>query len=145
MDNVSAVRYINHLGGTRSKALSDLAANFWQYCLNRHISLTAEYLPGQDNQEADFQSRHFCDVSLWKLRAGVFADLQNMWGPFSVDLFNSRLDHQLPWFFSWRPDPLAESTDAFLQNWHPERGYAFPRLQLSPGPQPTFGGKWRTW
>lgn len=117
MDNVSAVRYINHLGGTRSRALSDLAANFWQYCLDRQISVTAEYLPGQDNQVADFLSRHFHDLSLWKLHTGVFADLQSLWGPFSVDLFASRLDHQLPRFFSWRPDPLTERTDAFLQEW----------------------------
>uniref|UniRef100_A0A1X7TDN0 Uncharacterized protein n=1 Tax=Amphimedon queenslandica TaxID=400682 RepID=A0A1X7TDN0_AMPQE len=39
-------------------------------------------------------------------------------------LFATRLSHQLPHFFSWRPDPLAEATDAFLQDCGPVRGYA---------------------
>ena len=44
----------------------------------------------------------------------------------SVDLFASRLTHQLPRFFSWRPDPLAEATDAFTQDWSQFQGYANP-------------------
>lgn len=69
---------------------------------------------------ADYQSRHFHDVSLWKLHPRVFRDLNNKWAPFSVDLFPSRLDHQLPRCFSWKPDPQAEKTDAFLQDWQGE-------------------------
>ena len=42
MDNVSAVRYINHLGGTKSRALADLAKNFCGFCLENQISVTAE-------------------------------------------------------------------------------------------------------
>lgn len=113
MDNVSVVCYVNHLGGTRSKALSDLAASFWQYCLDSPISVTAEYIPGRDNLEADFQSRHFGDSSLWKLDQSVFPMLNDHWGPFSVDLFASRLDHQTPRFFSWRPNPLVVAMDVF--------------------------------
>lgn len=107
MDNISAVNDINHLGGTRSKALSDLVTSFWQYCLDHQVSVTAEYLPGHENQVADFQSHNFRDSSLWKLDSEVIATLNSQWGPFSLDLFASTLDHQLPCFFSWRPDPLA--------------------------------------
>ncbi|KAM4771172.1 A-kinase anchor protein SPHKAP [Rhinophrynus dorsalis] len=45
MDNISSVRYINHLGGTKSKQLADLAKEFWHFCLDRNIMLQAEYLP----------------------------------------------------------------------------------------------------
>ena len=41
-------------------------------------------------------------------------------------LFASRLTHQLPHFFSWRPDPLAEATDAFQQDWSLLAGFANP-------------------
>ena len=41
-----------------------------------------------------------------------------------VNLFAARLTSQLPCFFSWRPDPLAEGMDAFLQDWSLIKGYA---------------------
>jgi len=43
-----------------------------------------------------------------------------------VDLFASCLLNQLPRFFSWKLDPLAEATDAFNQQWGPLKGYANP-------------------
>lgn len=127
MDNMSAVRYINHLGSTQSKALSNLATNFWQYCLDHHVSDCG--IPSRSGQR-DGHSRNFRDTSLWKLHPGIFADLQSIWGSFSVDLFASRLDQQLPRFFSWRPDPLAVQADAFLQDWQTEAGYAFPPFAM---------------
>lgn len=36
MDNVAAFRYVNHLGGMRSKTLSDLVRTLWDYCLDNH-------------------------------------------------------------------------------------------------------------
>ena len=42
----------------------------------------------------------------------------------SVDLFTSRLTHQLLEYFSWRPDPYATATDAFLQTWSGKMCYA---------------------
>ena len=46
--------------------------------------------------------------------------------PLEVDLFTSRLTHQLPGYFSWRSDRLAEATDAFRQDWRLRTGYANP-------------------
>ena len=57
MDDRTAVSYVNHMGGTRSPALSRLATQLWQWCLERNISLTAEHLPGMDNYIADEESR----------------------------------------------------------------------------------------
>ena len=41
-----------------------------------------------------------------------------------MDLFASRLTKLLPRFYSWQPDPDAEVTDAFTQNWALSRGFA---------------------
>lgn len=41
--------------------------------------------------------------------SGDLSSKQNLWGQFTVKLFASRLDHQLPRFFRWRPDPLRFS------------------------------------
>ncbi|KAJ1197977.1 hypothetical protein NDU88_001821 [Pleurodeles waltl] len=126
MDNVSAVRYINHLGGTRSKPLADLAKSLWEYCLLNEIPLSAEYLPGSLNQAADWHSRFLRDYSDWKLHPSIFRSICCKWGPFAIDLFASRLNSQLPLFFSWRPDPVALASNAFLQDWSQAINYAFP-------------------
>ncbi len=47
-----------------------------------------------------------------------------------VDLFASRLTTQCPVFFSWRPDPYAAATDAFLQVWTGLKAYANPPWNL---------------
>ncbi|KAJ1105285.1 hypothetical protein NDU88_002693 [Pleurodeles waltl] len=105
MDNLTAVKYINHLGGTKSKPLAELAKHFWEFCLHRKISVRAEYLPASLNSVADWYSRHLSDYSDWKLHSSVFNSIHRKWGPFHIDLFASRLNAQLPRFFSWRPDP----------------------------------------
>ena len=33
-----------------------------------------------------------------------------------MDLFASCSTRQLPWFYSWRPDPEAEAADALMQH-----------------------------
>ena len=58
MDNKTAVSYINRMGGTHSCSLSHLACQLWQWCLQHQIILSAEYLPGTSNIEADRQSRN---------------------------------------------------------------------------------------
>ena len=52
--------------------------------------------------------------------------INSLWGPLQVDLFASRITKQLPRFFSWKPDPLAEAVDAFKQTWIEFTGYANP-------------------
>lgn len=58
MDNVLAVGYINHLQGTCFRILAILPKNFWYFCLNNHISVMPEYLPGPSNWMVDWHSWH---------------------------------------------------------------------------------------
>ena len=132
MDNISAVRYVNRLGGTQSATLAGLAKDFWSYCLSRDIMVQAEYLPGLHNVQADWSSRHLTDGSDWQLDPAFFAVVEARWGPFSVDLFASRLNSHLPRFYSWRPDPEALAVDAFLQDWSVGLLYAFPPFLMIP-------------
>ena len=48
----------------------------------------------------------------------------------TIDLFASRTNHQLPRFYSYKPDPEAEAIDAPIQPWAGEIGYAFPPFNL---------------
>ena len=109
-----------------SPALTALAKSIWLWALERDLMITAQHIPGVTNMIADSKSRLEGDRSDWMLSRSVFQKISQVLGPLEVDLFASRLTHQLPWFFSWRPDPLAEAVDAFQQDWSKVRGYANP-------------------
>ena len=66
-DNVTAKAYINHVGGTHSPILNLIASAIWKWCLDRHLYLTAEYLPGVENLVADKESRQIEDWCDWML------------------------------------------------------------------------------
>ena len=51
-------------------------------------------------------------------------------GRCTIDLFASRTNHQLPRFYSYKPDAEAETIDARIQPWAGEIGYAFPPFNL---------------
>ena len=130
MDNTSAAHYINKMGGTKSLALASLAKNLWEWCLERHIILEAQHIPEVLNVDADRESRVLPDNNDWQLAPQVFNNLNCLWGPLDIDLFATRLSNQLPRFISWRPDPEAESCNAWAQDWSKVKGYAFPPFPL---------------
>lgn len=130
MDNVTAIAFINQMGGTHSTLLSSLAVEIWEWCLARVITIHAEHLPGKLNTRADWESRHVNDSSDWRLRRDIFLQLEAKWGPFSIDLFASRMNAQLPVYCSWRPDPAALSVDALTIPWRDQFGYLFPPFTL---------------
>ena len=70
------------------------------------------------------------DRSDWMLCPRVFNKINQVIGPLQVDLFASRLTHQLRDFVSWRPDPEAMATDVFTLDWKQFRGYANPPWSL---------------
>ncbi len=119
IDNKTAIAYINRKGGTHSKPLSDLAIEIWQWCMARdirYIVLMAEHIAEKENTRADKESRTFRDPGDWKLRKSCFHCLRQIWGRPEVDLFAARHNHQLPTYYSYRPDPEALAVDAFAQS-----------------------------
>ena len=53
----------------------------------------------------------------WKLHPVAFSYIQQLWGPFSVDLFATAVNAQLPRFVTRFPCPSALATDAFHHPW----------------------------
>ena len=125
-DNMSVVAHVNRMGGTRSPLLVSQVIDLWSWCLQRHITITAQHIPGLENVTADYLSRHLRDRTDWVLEPSIFRCVNRHLGPLQVDLFATRFSRQLPRFFSWRPDPEAEATDAFAQNWSKFQGFAHP-------------------
>ena len=73
-------------------------------------------------QNADWESQYH-DSSYWQLLPSVFEAINNLLGPFNIDLFASRTNTQLPVYCSWRPDPQAKVVDAFSVLWSQDCPY----------------------
>ena len=108
MDDRTAITYINKMGGPAMSQLCCLALQIWQWCQGCNITLHAEYLPGKDNTKTDWESCHLRNSSDWKLLPSVFRSLNSLLGPFTIDLFASRTNAQLPQYYSWKPDQQPE-------------------------------------
>ena len=87
LDNRTAIAYLNHMGGPSMIPLCCLALEIWEWCLARDVMIRAEYLPGVENVAADWESRHHNDSSNWQLLPTVFDAVNQLLGPFSIDLF----------------------------------------------------------
>ena len=131
IDNKTAICYINEMGGTKSFECNKVAREIWIWCIENRNWLTATYIEGKLNTEADQESRNFKPELEWKLDENVFADVLNIFGKnYDIDLFASRINKKFKKFISWRPDPLAYHIDAFTINWENLKFYAFPPFSL---------------
>ena len=63
------------------------------------------------------QSRTVKDSSEWKLSPVVFQNLYKFWWTPDIDLFASRVSHQVPNYVSWKLDPYSKGKDAFQMCW----------------------------
>lgn len=57
LDNVTAIAFINKMGGVRLQKLNKIAKDIWQYCRNKNIWIVASYINTKLNYEADKESR----------------------------------------------------------------------------------------
>ena len=67
MDNITAVSYVNHKGGTTSQVPCNLAIKMWTWYTSRNIILTAEHFPGHLSVTADQESWLIRDRCNWML------------------------------------------------------------------------------
>lgn len=58
-DNTTAIAYVNKAGGTWSAQCNRIAKLICEWCQSKNNWITATFIAGKDNIEADFASRHF--------------------------------------------------------------------------------------
>ena len=85
-DNIVALSYLNKMGGKKPR-LSRIAERIHQFALERKIILSAEWIPGVENVEADKVSRIEGDFSDKSLCRDVFQLIERRFGPVDLDLF----------------------------------------------------------
>ena len=126
-DNTTALAYVAHQGGVRSKECQQVARLIWQWAEDRQNWLSIAHIPGVDNVLADFKSRHFQDNLEWALNDKLFEKIVESFGQPDVDLFASRLNRKLHNYVARYPDPDAMAIDAFCLDWSEFKCfYAFP-------------------
>lgn len=94
-----------------------ISTSIWEWCVANNAWVTCSHIPGKENVMADIASRRVNDRHKWKLNELIFQDLCHIFGTPSIDLFASRLNKQVAYFCSWKPDPEAAYFDAFSITW----------------------------
>ena len=56
LDNITAIAFLNRMGGTHSPLLSRLAVEIWNWCIERNLTIHAEHLPRIENAQVDWKS-----------------------------------------------------------------------------------------
>lgn len=102
----------------------------WEWCLKRNIFVSASFIPGLSNLNADFNSRNFSDSTEWMLKIEIFQRLCLQTFFPDIDLFASRLNYQVAMFVSWFPEPGAWRYDAFSFSWKELSPYIFAPFSL---------------
>ena len=129
-DNTTTVSHINHQGGTGSLRCNEVARQLWLWAEENHCWLSAAYIPGTENVEADEQSREFDDATEWSIPNSIFNEVVYKWGTPDVDMFASRINAKLDTYVSWKPDPHSLAIDAFTMLWDFSLIYCFPPFSI---------------
>lgn len=111
------------------KDLQKIATDINQVCEQHNIELCTEWIPRDQNQEADDLSR--CgDSDDWSVSNEVFAELNLKWGPHTVDRFASKHNAKLKRFNSRFWVPGTEAVNSLDQNWSGETNWVVPPPRL---------------
>lgn len=130
IDNMTAIAYINKMGGVQYEHLNEITRQIWQWCEERQIFIFASYIKSKDNVEADRESRCTNIDTEWELSQLAFDRITQTLGSPTIDLFASRLNAKCPLYVSWKRDPNAYNIDAFTLNWNNIFFYCFPPFSL---------------
>src|SRR3989338_979265 len=127
-DNTCALSYLK--GNIKLDHLFLIAKPLIDQLLRRRIRWFPKHIPGPQNVLADRLSRRTrCDHD-WSIRKQVFQQIQDAMGPFTLDAFADRTNHQIRRYCSLRPDPGAVYIDALLSDWSRERAYLCPPFPI---------------
>ena len=130
-DNTTAIAYINKGGGTKSGECNEVTLDIWEWCATKNIWPLACHVPGVENVQADYESRHFSENTEWKLNPSIFSTICESFGEPDIDLFASRNNNQVKDYVSWGPDPHAIYVNAFHLDWSKFKlCYIFPPFRL---------------
>lgn len=110
--DTTAVACIDRCGSTKPTNL--LIEQIFNWAESREITLSAEYVKGVHNVEADKESRVQKLDTKWMLQPFKLSKLYQAFYTSDIDLFATRINAQLPIYISWKPDPDAPNNILML-------------------------------
>ena len=130
VDNKSAAAIVQ--SGSMKEDCHKLALDINQLCASYGISLCVQWIPREQNKEADALSRapELLDTDDWGLTEEFFRILQNRWGPFSIDCFANYYNNKVERFYSLFLTPNAAGVDAFNFDWAGETCLLVPPVAV---------------
>ena len=90
-DNVTAIAYVNTMGGIKSEPGNNIACRIWNFCIENKFLVSAAHIPSKNNVEADQQSRILQDATEWKLHPGLFPKIVDNFF-FNMNCFSSSIN-----------------------------------------------------
>ena len=91
-----------------------IISEIWAWAKGKNIWITAFYIPGKENYDANTESRKKQTELEWMLNQNIFAKIiSNFQFQPGADFFASRLNAQLPIFVSYHPDIEVMHINAF--------------------------------
>ena len=129
IDNITALAYLNKMGGIKSDSLNAITKEVWEWCKERRLWIFAEYVASKDNP-ADWGSRISNMDTEWELSEEAFRVIVKKFGVPEIDLFASRINRKCWRYCSWERDPEALAINALTVEWKKFFWYAFPPFSL---------------
>ena len=128
-DNQNVVNILMY--GSKKPLLQKESLEIFQIGVVHQIKLEPEWIPREENQLADYWSK-VIDYDDWMVHPAVFAQLDLIWGPHTVDRFSNGYNRQVFRFNSrfWEPD--TEGVDSFTCDWQGEINWWCPPVNLVP-------------
>ena len=87
-----AITYVNNMGGIGLLIMDFLASELWQWCLQKDIFITASFIPGISDVDADFNSRNLSDSTKWMIKKELFQWLCGQTFYPDIDLFAANIN-----------------------------------------------------
>ena len=126
-DNQNVARIVQ--AGSRKPYLQEGAMSIFERCLQHSIKLEMSWIPRSLNERADYISR-IVDHDDWLINPCVFAWLNSLWGPFTVDNFADHVNAKLPIFHSKFWCPGTSAVDTFTTDWRDDMNWLVPPVVL---------------
>lgn len=116
--------------GTRSPTLLREVEPILSWAQKYLANISAVFVPGVQNTQADFLSRTELDNNEWSLHIETFRWILSLKTDPEVDLFASPCNRKLKKFYTRGLCSQAIGTDALTDQWRFKRAYAFPPLPV---------------
>jgi hypothetical protein len=117
--------------GSMKIDLNISALGIHEVCMRKHIQLSVDWVPRENNEMADELSK-VVDNNDWQVTVRIFDYYNQRYGPFTIDLFASNVSHKTKRFYSKYWCMHSSGVDAFAYEWAGEHCWMVPPPNLIP-------------